>query len=514
MVCDTATRDYIEASTPAPRLALRWRTSLDKYSDMNRQQMERAGVWSDFQMAKAEAIRYALETSADTLFLDSDTIILDELHVEGGEDCQLGVSPQFIVKPKADQYGYYNGGMLWTNQRSVPDDWIRFTKTSRYYDQASIEDLAREYKSFEFGDHYNLQTWRFIIGVESQAQIVRNLSARDGRVFYRDRRLKFIHTHFNQPQFAGVNKLFVDLMKQARLWRELAIVHRVIHDKWVIRVPKQPIAGKYAHSNDSFRELPLLFKVNASGRSGDVDLRFESGGAHCWLEPNILLYDRPTLAWANEEVFAASAVLLGNGDVAEEGKTLRAACPNVMPWIFWPRRPMVVEKLIRERGLPGWGERETESVFIGNYENSVQARFRDTADDWGSAVAEFHNTAGSAHKFSQEEYLEKLRGSRFGLCLRGFGSKCHREVELMALGTVPVVTPEVSISSYMDPPREGEHYIAADSPADMRAKVAAVSREQWERMSRACHEWYMRNVHSSRAWESMIGHMLYDECAP
>ena len=66
---------------------------------------------------------------------------------------QLGLSPHYIRKRDTDLYGYYNGGMLWTNQKTLKDDWIKFTKTSRYFDQASIEDLANNYSFFVFGEN-------------------------------------------------------------------------------------------------------------------------------------------------------------------------------------------------------------------------------------------------------------------------------------------------------------------------------------------------------------------------
>ena len=96
-------------------------------------------MWSDFQMAKADVILIALNTEKDTLFLDCDTIILDKL-----EDIdmakELGVSPQFIKQKNVDEVGYYNGGMLWTNNKNVPIKWKEYTH--RYFDQAP-EDLVR-----------------------------------------------------------------------------------------------------------------------------------------------------------------------------------------------------------------------------------------------------------------------------------------------------------------------------------------------------------------------------------
>ena len=102
----------------------------------------------------------------------------------------------------------------------------------------------------------------------------------------------------------------------------------------------------------------------------------------------------------------------------------------------------------------------------------------------------------------------KLRGSKYGLCLRGFGSKCHREVELMAFGTVPVVTPEVSIKDYTDSPIENVHYLKVNSPEDLKEKVSNVSEEKWKEMSKACYEWYQRNVHSDNCWENMVSSIL------
>ena len=55
-------------------------------------------------------------------------------------------------------------------------------------------------------------------------------------------------------------------------------------------------------------------------------------------------------------------------------------------------------------------ERTIESIFIGNFENSVQEKFRKTTDSWDTVLSEYHCTKGKQHKFSHEEYLMKLRG--------------------------------------------------------------------------------------------------------
>ena len=162
ILCDTKTKKIIDDMTPQPRLQITWFIELDKYDGMNRQLMEQRGVWSDFQMSKANVINYALKYVSDTMFLDSDIVITDCIdNIDMSKD--IGVSPQFITQQFIDKTGFYNGGVLWTKQKSVSNDWIEYTKNSRYFDQASIEELVKHYTFFEFGENYILQCWRLLL---------------------------------------------------------------------------------------------------------------------------------------------------------------------------------------------------------------------------------------------------------------------------------------------------------------------------------------------------------------
>jgi hypothetical protein len=505
ILCDSKTKEIVNNMTPQPRLQITWFVELDKYDGMNRQIMVQKGIWSDFQMAKSTVIKYALRESNDTLFLDSDIIITDVID-DIDMSKELGVSPQFITQEHINKTGYYNGGMLWTKNKNVPDDWIEFTKTSRYFDQASIEDLVKKYSYFEFGENYNLQCWRFLLSPEGSRQIEKNITSAD-KLYYKNKPLKFIHTHFLVDRFKQFNNIIVQNLSNAKMYKVLAIIYRVYYNKWVLKVPKQPIQGRGHHKNDSYRELPLLMGL----QNKDVHVVYDDKTIHCWLAPNILTYDRPTLDWCNQEIANSSLMLLGNGDVNVEGKQLKSNIPNlnIKPWIFWPRKPMLLEKVLRINGVLSHSDRQIESIFIGNFENSVQEKFRKTTNTWENVLTEYHCTKGSQHKFSHEEYLMKLRGSKYGLCLRGYGSKCHREVELMAFGTVPIVTPEVTVSSYMEPLIENTHYILVKTPEELKEKMANINNEQWTKMSTACYEWYQRNVHSKNCWKNMIEHILY-----
>ena len=507
IMSDTKTKKIIDNMTPTPRLKIKWFIELDEYDGMNRQIMEKKDKWSNFQMSKARIIAKALENEKDTLFLDSDIIItgiIDDID----NSKEIGVSPQFITQEHIDKTGYYNGGCVWTKNKEVPNDWINFTKTSRYVDQASIEDLAKKYTYFEFGENYNLQCWRLMLSPETPQQIANHItSLPNDKLYYKKKPLKFVHTHFLDKRFQQFNQLIIQHLSNAKMYKVLAIIYRVINNKWVLKIPKQPLQGMGHHNNDSYRELPLLMKL----KNNDVEVKYDDKTIHCWLEPNILTYDRPTLEWCNQEIMNSSLMLLGNGDVNVEGKQLQNKIPNlnIKPWIFWPRKPMLMEKVLKNKGILTYDERKIESIFIGNFENNVQEKFRNTNQKWEDVLSEYHCTKGKQHKFTHEEYLMKLRGAKYGLCLRGYGSKCHREVELMAFGTIPIVTPEVSVTSYMEPLIENTHYIKVTTPTELKEKIACIGEDQWTKMSIACYEWYQRNVDSKNCWKNMIENILY-----
>jgi len=508
IMTDTKTKTIIDAMTPQPKLKIKWFIELDEYDGMNRQIMENKGIWSIFQMSKAKIMSKALENEKDTLFLDSDIIItgiIDDID----NTKELGVSPQFIKKDILDEYGLYNGGCLWTKNKEVPNDWIEFTKTSRFFDQASIEDLAKKYNYFEFGENYNLQTWRFIHAEKGHQYIISNITSKNNdTLYYKDKPLKFIHTHFLEERFKLFNNIILQHLQNAKMYKILAIIFRVINNKWILKIPKQPQPGMFHHKNDSYRELSILLKL----KNNDVDIKYESNTTHCWLEPNILTYDRPTLQWCNQEINNSSLILLGNGDINNEGELLKTKLNNinVKPWIFWARKPMLLEKILKDKHILSYNERTIESIFIGNYENNIQEQYRKTNNNWEDVISDFHCTKGNIYKFTHEEYLLKIRDSKFGLCLRGFGSKCHREVELMAFGTVLIITPEVSIKSYTEPLIENIHYIYVSSPDELKAKINLLSQEEWKKMSNECYKWYQRNVHSDNCWNNMITHILYN----
>jgi hypothetical protein len=249
--------------------------------------------------------------------------------------------------------------------------------------------------------------------------------------------------------------------------------------------------GFYGHAGDSFREMVRIWE-----KRGYVSVS-EKPVHQVWMNGvgDTLLYDRPTLQWlerapANEKKWKRA--LFGNPIPPKDGSS----------WSFWPRRPMIVEELV-EKGLPtkSFETREKTLVFYGRSENATQAKHR-TGVDWASVCDDFSHsvTAVGKYPYTHTEYLEKLSQAKFGLCLAGFGYKCHREIECMAMGCVPIVSSEVDMTSYANPPEEGLHYFRAASPEHAKRFIATTP-DRWVVMSSACRQWWQKNASAEGMWQ-------------
>ena len=111
------------------------------------------------------------------------------------------------------------------------------------------------------------------------------------------------------------------------------------------------------------------------------------------------------------------------------------------------------------------------------------------------------NGEALAYKYTQEEYLINLSKAKFGLCLAGFGKKCHREIECMAMGCIPVCADDVDMENYANPPIQGTHYLRVKTPSDVSSLLASISEETWLEMSKACQLWWKENCSAEGSWK-------------
>ena len=271
----------------------------------------------------------------------------------------------------------------------------------------------------------------------------------------------------------------------------------------VLTPPRSMKHGFFGHKGDSFRELIDLWEER-----GFVVRKENPALTQCWLGEvgGVLLYDRPTWSWlekAPPEEKIYKMCLVGNPDYSEKG--------NCRPWIFWPRQPRLVEEMAAiER--KSYDDRKDTMVFFGRIENDVQAAYRSkqAIEMWSSACAKFSMKEGKEpYDLNPKEYLEALQNAKYGLCLRGYGAKCNREIELLAMGTVPIVTADVDIDNYTEPLIDGVHVIRVTDKADAIDKIVyGMTEAKWAEMSEAGFQWWKRNCSVEGSWDQTKVHFV------
>ena len=239
--------------------------------------------------------------------------------------------------------------------------------------------------------------------------------------------------------------------------------------------------GPGHHCGDTFRELADIWEeLNLCKIE-------ESPDNFCWANEhgNVLLYDLPRL---DDRLIPPFKHGIFGNTVPDH--------PKCHAWTFWARSPRLLMEA-RNKPLFPYESRSIESIFLGKIENNIQNANRKN-QNWENANIElFHcpvDTPGPDHyPFTKEEYLEKLRNSKFGLCLAGYGPKCNREIELLGMGVVPLFAPEVD-NTYHEPLQEGVHFLRVNSPEDARKVIDSIDKDQWQKMHDAGQEWYQRNA--------------------
>lgn len=292
----------------------------------------------------------------------------------------------------------------------------------------------------------------------------------------------------NIPTANDVTRM-VDKVSSACIGELSSTTGEVLTKRPQIFMPDKDTTGFFSHAGDSFREMVELW-----AESKYVDIIRVKGLTQIWLNAvgDTLLYDRPTLEWLNRAP-----------DVERNWKRAYFGNPaptgeNSSSWSFWARKPRLLEELVKQ-GIGSSDQRPLGLVFYGRSENNVQMGNR-TTHDWSKVCDEFVHVVGEKpYPYSQRGYLMRLSNAKWGLCLAGYGNKCHREIECMALGCVPIVSAEVDMANYMNPPVEGLHYFRVKEPSDVNA-ILKKSHLDWVKMSKACREWWKDNASVEGLW--------------
>jgi len=247
-----------------------------------------------------------------------------------------------------------------------------------------------------------------------------------------------------------------------------------------MKIIKPTIGG---HDGSSFRELLDMWEERGyceivpgpSQRSEGYASDPDSPEAKCWVNEvgDILLYDFPLL---DRLQHGYNKCLFAN--TYNEG-------PKNHKWIFWPKHSRAYDSLKDELRRP-YSDRDFTLGFLGSPTTIERGQLANT---WHSSCDLFHFD----HKaLDHHSYLLLMSRMKYGLCFAGVGPKCLRDIELLGMGTVPVVTEGV-FTDYPEPLVEGVHFIRAEDPEKTVKTLMGIDEARWAEMSNNCIDWFERN---------------------
>lgn len=240
----------------------------------------------------------------------------------------------------------------------------------------------------------------------------------------------------------------------------------------------EPGSPHYTGGTGSF---DLLVKAWISQGRELVSSVTNSSNPHYWLNEvgDVLLYQWPTLEHLSPKTKYRLGLFANSTSPVNGMENKR--------WTFWPRNSTVNEQFFA-LGREGYDTNRYRCCFIGHIENKIQRGYRHLP--YWSKCLDFLYVGRT---LSNYKYMRTLRESRYGLCLPGYGPHCHREIECMSVGTIPIFTPGVG-NNYHEQLVQGKHYLFARSVEDVVEIVKSTSPDQWEEMSWQGMDWYWRNA--------------------
>lgn len=217
LLCDIQTSEIVKALYKGSITII---VGLDKYKseqEISRKRLtaqsgiEYKTMWEDFMMEKATIMDIALKTEESVFFFDSDICFTGPL--PPSPNAKIGVSPHMIKLIDEERYGKFNAGFLWTSDKRVPTIWREASKSSRFYDQAALEDVITNFKHEEihcFPIQNNYGWWRMYQSSESsmslqkQWSFFRNEGVTTSGIRVSGSPLLSIHTHWSEKNDAVI----------------------------------------------------------------------------------------------------------------------------------------------------------------------------------------------------------------------------------------------------------------------------------------------------------------------
>jgi hypothetical protein len=190
---------------------------LDIYSSLSRGKMEQmpsrqglANLFHDFTVEKCSLMEWAIQEHKDgVLFCDADICWLGPLpSIPKGT--VVALSPHEIRHADEKKYGTYNAGFLYISSLEVTETWLKESLISDFFEQLSLDEVAKLYPTYIFGTHINYGWWRMFQGPVSPEERKNDWSIHKNEaysgLYVKGIPVVCIHTHWKTNDF--ITKMF------------------------------------------------------------------------------------------------------------------------------------------------------------------------------------------------------------------------------------------------------------------------------------------------------------------
>lgn len=199
--------------------------SLDKYSDTNRKNLETKNLWKEFMLKKVDYTYNLLDIYKTVMYTDTDIIFLNDFAVEL-ENYDVGLFPHYINISDEKKYGIYNAGAFITKSKDFCTEWKNISISyNGFYEQQALDYIPEKFKTKKFEMNYNFGWWR-IFKTENQNETfdrMKKITLVENKIFYNDKPLYFIHTHFIKEEWKEIklfNSFIKKLMKKTSIYQD------------------------------------------------------------------------------------------------------------------------------------------------------------------------------------------------------------------------------------------------------------------------------------------------------
>jgi hypothetical protein len=223
-------------------------TALDKYKGKRRSEMEATpgetydSLFKEYTYEKANVLRWMFEAqptlkTTGAWFMDADILHCAPLPVIP-ESATLALSPHYIRAADESKFGHFNAGYMWLKDPVLIDIWKVAGHSSRFFEQAALEDVARAAGSaaYSFPPSVNFGWWRMFQSPFSPPDQQKKFSVYRPDpgigLRYDGQTLQSIHTHWYQRDSSAThafNQWFVNMSQILKAHKPMQQFIRILN---------------------------------------------------------------------------------------------------------------------------------------------------------------------------------------------------------------------------------------------------------------------------------------------